>query len=442
MPKPIDRRAFLRTGLAVAAGTAAAATGRAAEWLPRPALAGLGPDEVPLHAPALLRPGEPPPGAPPPAQGAMGGMHGHAMGGVVEAPMPGVPAVVEPPGAPSPSEVEYKVFHLDIRIVRHEILPGVEAHMLAFNGMVPGPTFRVNEGDWVEVRFKNRTELMHTIHWHGIDVPYTMDGVPWVTQDPVRPGQTFVYRFQARPGGTRFYHCHWGTVLHMQSGMHGAFLIERPDDPVRQRFPYTRDYVLILESFDLNFMREELNRMLQRMKERMRLMALGKLDERTLATFRGYSQYLRAIEEGYIPPYTLQRMAGEGPHLNFNFFAINGKSYPATAPLLIREGEWIRVRLINAGMVEHYMHLHGHQFYTVAVDGNDLAEPVRENTVRVSPGKTVDIVIHGDNPGYWTFHDHDTRRATNNGVYPGGALTVLTYEGFEGPYTPRVALDE
>ncbi len=427
----LPRRTFLKTGLAVAGVAAAGLATKAEAAIPKPPPGG----ETRFVAPPLLSPSAAPdPGhqTPLPAQGR-----------TIEAPLHGIPAVVEPTGAPRDDQVAYKTFDLDLQIARHTLLPGVEAHMLAFNGRVPGPTIRVMEGDWVKVRFKNRTELMHTIHWHGMDVPYTMDGVPWVTQDPVRPGQTFIYRFQARPAGTRFYHCHFGTLLHMQSGMHGAFIIEKPNDPIRQRFPYTRDYVLILTSWDLNFIREELNAMLRRMKERMLLMKLGKLDPQTMGVFRTYEDFQRALDSGYMPPYTTQRLAGEGrATLNFNFFAINGKCYPSTENLLIREGEWIRIRLINAGQLEHYMHLHGHQFFIVAEDGNDLPEPIEQNTVRVSPGKTADIVVYGNNPGYWTFHDHDTRRVTNNGIYPGGILTVLAYEGIDGPYAPKVALDE
>ncbi len=336
----------------------------------------------------------------------------------------------------------WKEFEIDIRITKHELLPGVEMHALAFNGQVPGPELRVKEGDWMRVKFTNKTELLHTIHWHGVDVPYEMDGVPYVTQPPVMPNQTFVYEFKAYPAGTRFYHCHFGTLLHMQMAMHGALIIEPENDPIKQRWNYEREYTMVLSSFDLNWSRAELNRMLRRMKQRIILMKKGMLDNRTLGVFKTYDDYLKAISEGYVPPYTTYRTQAPDPMPKPNFFAINGKSYPATEKLLIREGENIRLRLINGGQIEHYMHLHGHQFWKVAEDGNTLAQPVQLNTVAVSPGKTVDLIVEGVNPGYWTFHDHNTARATNNGVYPGGILTVLEYEGFEGPYTPVVALDE
>ena len=90
------------------------------------------------------------------------------------------------------------------------------------------------------------------------------------------------------------------------------------------------------------------------------------------------------------------------------------------------------------------MHLHGHQFWQVAEDGNVLGNPRQINTISVGPGKTADIIIEGYNPGYWTLHDHDTSRVTNHGMYPGGMLTMLVYEemaDYDG-YHPKTTLDE
>jgi FtsP/CotA-like multicopper oxidase with cupredoxin domain len=364
--------------------------------------------------------------------GSMMFMEGHKM-------EPGL--VIEPPGAPADDEVAYREFDMDIRITEHEIVPGVKVHFFAFNGQVPGPEFHVMEGDWVKVNFTNHTEEMHTIHWHGLFVPYTMDGVPMITQDPVHPGQTFVYRFQAKPGGTRWYHCHWGTLLHASHAMHGAFVIHRPDDPLKARFPYTRDYTLVLEAWDIDFSREEMSALLEGMKQVNLLMAQGRLDPMTHGFFRNYEAFKKAYLDGqYVPPYLQSRSSGVD--INYNFFGINGKAYPATRRLKIRQGEWIRVRLVNAGNLSHHMHLHGHDFWWVAQDGNDLAEPRRLNTVHVEPGGTYDIMIYGDNPGYWTFHDHDTSRVRNNGLYPGGMLTLLEYEDFEPSYTPSTSVDQ
>jgi len=320
-----------------------------------------------------------------------------------------------------------KEFEISINIVQHEIVPGLKIHTLAFNEHVPGPEFRVNQGDQIRVIFRNKTELNHTIHWHGLHVPWRMDGVPYVNQMPVMPGTEFVYEFEAEPYGTHFYHCHWGTLLHMQSGMFGSFIIENADDPIKKKFPYEREYTLVYSAHDTNFVRLELNGMLERMKERMYLMKHGRFDKERFAVFDSKEELQESISKGYQPPYVVNRRApSELPQPNW--FTVNGKSYPSTPNLYIKEDETIRVRLINAGTEDHFLHLHGHDFWLVCDDGLPIPQPWQMNTVRLSPGKTLDIIIEGTNRGIWTFHDHDTRRVTNNGLYPGGNLLALVYE--------------
>ncbi|NOY39826.1 MAG: multicopper oxidase domain-containing protein [Nitrospirae bacterium] len=350
-------------------------------------------------------------------------------------------------------EGNVKVFRLFVDIHQQELAPGLKTHTLAFNNQVPGPEIRVNRGDRVKVYFKNRTELNHTIHWHGMHVPWRMDGVPYITQMPVMPGQEFVYEFTAEPYGTHFYHCHWGTLLHMQAGMFGSLIVEEPDDPIKKLFPYEREYTLLYSAHDLNFLRNEINAMLERMKERLYLVKNGRFDKERFAVFDSKEELEEAVRNGYQPPYVVNRRAPADLAQPF-WFTVNGKSYPSTPTLYIREGESIRVRLINSGTEEHYLHLHGHDFWLVCDDGIPVPQPWQMNTMRLSPGKTLDIIIEGKNRGIWTFHDHDTRRVTNNGLYPGGNLMALVYEDLpeeerrvmpmEGMNNliPKVALDE
>lgn len=413
---PVSRREFLRTAAAMTGGAALAASSNVSVQAAQMNHSAM--DHAAMQSSNNYE--------------SMMFMEGHAM-------KPG--QIIEPPGSPSPEEVNYKVFDVDVRIVEHEILPGVKMHVFAFNGQVPGPEFHVNEGDWIQVNFTNHTEEMHTIHWHGVILPYTMDGVPMVTQDPVHPGDTFVYRFQAKPSGTRWYHCHWSTPLHAASAMHGAFIIHPKEDAIKKKYPYTRDYVMMLEAWDLDFIREEMNGLLEGMKEVNLLMAQGKLDYKTHGFFKNYEEFKQAVESGdYVAPYLQSRSSGV--EIKPNFFAINGKSYPATKRLGIKQGEWIRIRFINASGLSHHMHLHGHDFYWVAQDGNELPEHRRLNTIHVEPGGTYDVLVYGDNPGFWTFHDHKTTQVRNNGIYPGGMLTVLAYEDFEPSYVPSISVDQ
>src|SRR5690606_27740948 len=107
-----------------------------------------------------------------------------------------------------------------------EILDGVTVVAWTYNGTVPGPVIRVTEGDRVRVVLKNELPEPTTIHWHGVEVPNAMDGVPGVTQDPVLPGATFTYEFVAKPAGTFMYHSHFESDTQVMLGLYAPFLID------------------------------------------------------------------------------------------------------------------------------------------------------------------------------------------------------------------------
>ena len=100
----------------------------------------------------------------------------------------------------------------------------------AYNEQVPGPTLRGRIGDTLRVELENRLEVATTIHWHGLDVPYAMDGVTWQT-DPIGPGETFVYEFTLSHAGTFWYHPHFDTVSQVDRGLYGMLVIEDPAEP-------------------------------------------------------------------------------------------------------------------------------------------------------------------------------------------------------------------
>jgi FtsP/CotA-like multicopper oxidase with cupredoxin domain len=344
---------------------------------------------------------------------------------------PGATAPTYPPrAAPLPGEKVHE-FDVVLDITVHEILPGVKIHAFTYNGTYPGPTFRVPEGDWVLVNFTNHTNEFYTIHWHGITVPCEMDGVPNGTQWGVGPNQTFKYLFRAQPAGTHFYHCHNMTNRHVQAGMFGAFIVEPKDDLVKKVFPYTREYILALGEIDTVAVEQQMEEMMRmmggmaKMGESPRLMK--EMNGRMMGWFKNKQAFVDAVKSGYVPPY-VSSQRGKVPPPNYNYYHINGKAFPMTEELAIRSGENIRVRLIGAGALPHFMHLHGHDFWHVCQDGSPLPTPVRLNTIPIFPGTTSDIIIQGTNPGMWHFHDHSEIASMNNGVFPGGMMTMLMYE--------------
>ena len=114
----------------------------------------------------------------------------------------------------------------------------------AYNGTVPGPTFRVRLGETLRVRFKNELPQPTTVHWHGVRVPNGMDGVPGLTQPAVQPGGSFTYEFTPKDAGTFWFHPHVRSSEQVARGLYGVLVVEDREPP-----PYTRDVVWVLDDW-------------------------------------------------------------------------------------------------------------------------------------------------------------------------------------------------
>jgi len=197
-----------------------------------------------------------------------------------------------------------KVFHLVAEPVKQEIFPGKIVNLWGYNGSAPGPTIQVTQGDRVRIIVDNHLPEPTSMHWHGFDIPFDMDGGPGLSQDPISPGGRFVYEFTLQQEGTYFYHSH--MAMQEMLGMIGAFIMHPKEayDP-----PVDKDFAIILQEY--------------------------------------------AILPNNPTPNTM--------NMEFNWLTFNGKSGPAPTPLIVRHGDRVRLRLINLGMDHHPIHLHGHQ---------------------------------------------------------------------------------
>jgi plastocyanin len=146
---------------------------------------------------------------------------------------------------------EVKVFRLAAEKIRWETAEGKLVEALAYNRMVPGPVIRVTEGDRVRIVVTNLLDEPHTTHWHGMFLPNPMDGVPGVTQEPIKPGESFTYEFTANPSGTRLYHSHFNAMSQEGSGLYGMFVVEERDPPAERQFD--RDEIMMLGDGNLGF---------------------------------------------------------------------------------------------------------------------------------------------------------------------------------------------
>lgn len=266
-----------------------------------------------------------------------------------------------------------KVFELTAKAVRWPILEGVTATAWTYNGTVPGPMIRVTEGDQVRILVKNELDEPTTIHWHGVEVPNAMDGVPGVTQDPIQPGETFTYEFSARPAGTFMYHSHFDGDVQVSAGLYAPMIID-PKEPAPAP---DVDVTLML------------------------------------------SEWL--VRDGYT--YAAMPMGGMEP----NYFTINGKAFPATETINVKQGQRVRLRFIAIGQFIHPMHLHGVPFKIVATDGHPVPEAAQltKDTVSVAPGERYDVEFIATETGQWMLHCHILHHTTNDNVEPGGLMLIV-----------------
>lgn len=278
-----------------------------------------------------------------------------------------------------------KYFELVAETVQREILPGLFIKTYGYNGSMPGPTIHVYPGDYVNIRVYNKLTEPTSVHWHGLDVPNVMDGVPGVEPSPkIEPGNYFDYHFKiTNPPGTHMYHTH--AARQEMMGLSGGFIILNPDDYTAN---IQQDYFIMLGEFEVKGLP-------------MGVVNSGVYD---------------------INPYG---------H-DFNFFTMNGRCFPFVTPLDVCYGERARIRLGNTMMQAHPIHIHGHQLSVSAADGNTIPPHHRllKNTILVASGENWDVEFLANNPGIWPFHCHIPHHIANNMTnQPGGMFTTIVYRG-------------
>ena len=144
-----------------------------------------------------------------------------------------------------------KVFRLSVDEVQWETEPGKLQQARGYNRMVPGPVLRATEGETVRIIVTNNLTESTSIHWHGFLLPNSMDGVPFINQEPIKPGGTFTYEFTLRNSGTHMYHSHANSMDQVNRGLLGAFIVDPKD---ASSYPaYDREYVMVLNDLNLGF---------------------------------------------------------------------------------------------------------------------------------------------------------------------------------------------
>jgi FtsP/CotA-like multicopper oxidase with cupredoxin domain/plastocyanin len=258
-----------------------------------------------------------------------------------------------------------KVYDLTVSEIQWEVAEGEFKEAMAFNGTVPGPEIRVQEGDRVRFVVQNQLSEPFALHFHGVTLPNSEDGVPYITQPAVMPGEYWTYEFDiVDPPGIYVYHSHFNSAEQVGKGLYGALIVE----------PKNGDWASVY---------------------------------------------------GVDPDVEYTMFVGDGL-LGFN---LNGKSFPATEPIVASKGDWALIHMSNDGEQLHPMHLHGFHFMVVGQDGFPFEPEDRymADTLVIAPGQRFDILVKADAPGAWAFHCHILSHAEGPaGMF--GMVTALVVE--------------
>ena len=274
-------------------------------------------------------------------------------------------------------------------------IDGRAAQAVGVNGSVPGPLIRLREGDEVTLNVTNALAQDTSVHWHGLLVPFHMDGVPGVSFPGIAPGETFEYRFAVRQNGTYWYHSHSG--LQEQIGHYGPLIIDPQDaDPV----VHDREYVLMLgdwtfadphrifaklkkDADSLNFQQRTAGDLLRDLERR----GLGA----TLADRAMWGKMRMS-------PRDLADVGGET-----YTYVVNGHSTDDHFDMRFAPGERVRLRIVNASAMTLFnVRLPGLPMTVVQADGQDL-RPVETDEFQIGVAETYDVVVAPARPGAYAF---------------------------------------
>ncbi|ARS38266.1 copper oxidase [Sphingobacteriaceae bacterium GW460-11-11-14-LB5] len=270
-----------------------------------------------------------------------------------------------------PGVVRYDLYIADTTVT----FGGKAKRAIAVNGQIPMPTLTFTEGDTAEIHVHNRLKESTSLHWHGLFLPNQYDGVPYLTQMPIEPNKTHVYRFPIIQNGTHWYHSHSG--LQEQIGMYGAMILNKRKEPAIPTVP------VVLSEWS-NMMPHEVDRRLHNAND-------------WFAIKKGTTQsYAEAIKSGHFKTKLtneLKRMtAMDVSDVYYEAFLVNGKNQ-YQVPNNLKAGDKVRLRIANGGASTYFWLTYaGGKITVVANDGNDVT-PVEVDRLIIAVSETYDVIV-------------------------------------------------
>jgi FtsP/CotA-like multicopper oxidase with cupredoxin domain len=288
---------------------------------------------------------------------------------------------VAPPAAETLSgeDIYLKVGHSPFTV------GGRTGHAVTLNGTVPGPLLRLREGQRVRIHVENRLDEDTSIHWHGLIVPFEMDGVPGVSFPGIKARSTFTYDFPVRQSGTYWYHSHSG--LQEQQGHYGPIVIDPAGAP---RVPFDREHVIVLS--DWSFLHP--HRIIERLKQE------GGFFNRQRQTLLGRRDWMTAEDRAMFAKMRMDPTDILDVTAATYTYLINGHGPAENWTGLFQPGERVRLRIVNAAAMTIFnVRIPGLAMEVVAADGQEVA-PVTVDEFQIGNAETYDVIVTPDDRAY------------------------------------------
>lgn len=264
---------------------------------------------------------------------------------------------------------------LEIAPYTLEASPKHHIRTVAYNNQIPGPLFRMREGEPQSVEIRNLTKDSEVVHWHGLYLPPDIDGAMEEDTPMIAPGASTRYTMTPKPGGFRWYHTHTFAGKNLTKaqygGLHGFLLIESRHNPAA----YDREVFLGLHDWNGQFL---------------------------------------SSDDGYMHPV-------------YDVATINGKMLGSGDPVKVKQGERVVMHILNSSPTEvHWISFSGHRFKVVALDGNPVAQAQTVSTLRLAPAERVSAIVEMNNPGIWVLGE------VRKHVQASGMGVVIEYANSSG----------
>jgi FtsP/CotA-like multicopper oxidase with cupredoxin domain len=287
-------------------------------------------------------------------------------------------------------------------------ITGKDVQAMALNDSIPGPTLRFVEGDVAQIRFKNSMDVATSVHWHGILLPYRQDGVPFVANPPIEPGETIKFEFKIKQAGTYWFHSHTG--LQEQRGVYGSIVITPKQG---ERVPANQDRVVVLSDWT----DENPDEILRALKSGTEYYSLKKGTLQNVKDAVNHSALKDTVKRSLMrmPPMDTSDVA-------YDAYLANGK--PETH-IQANPGEKVRLRFINASTATYFfMQFSGGPVEIVSADGQDV-QPIQLNRFLMAIAETYDLIITVPENGAYEFRATAQDGSGHTSVFIGQGKRIL-----------------